>query len=160
VVGTSRTEDKLKRCQQLGLAHALLVKDKSFARELQQLSPGQGADVILDSVGAAYLGENISALALGGRLVVVGLLGGATAELPLGALLAKRGRVMGTVLRSRALEEKASLARAFAREVLPLFEQGKLKPIVDSVLPMSEIQRAHQRMEQNDSFGKIVLRWD
>ena len=154
VVGTSRTEDKLKRCRELGLQHALLVKDKTFAKEL-----GQGADVILDSVGAAYLGENINALASGGRIVVVGLLGGATGELPLGALLAKRGRVMGTVLRSRALEEKASLARAFSREVLPLFEQGKLKPIVDSVLPMSDIKIAHQRMEKNDSFGKIVLRW-
>jgi NADPH:quinone reductase len=154
VFGTSRTEDKLTRCRALGLQHALLVKDKTFAKEL-----GQGADVILDSVGAAYLGENINALATSGRIVVVGLLGGATGELPLGALLAKRGRVMGTVLRSRALEEKASLARAFTREVLPLFEQGKLKPIVDSVLPMSEIKTAHQRMEKNDSFGKIVLRW-
>lgn len=156
VVGTSRTEDKLARCRELGLSHGLLVKDKSFVKALD----GLAADVILDSIGAAYLGENIQALASCGRLVVVGLLGGATGELPLGALLAKRARVMGTVLRSRALEEKATLARAFTREVLPLFEQGKLKPIVDSVLPMSEVRTAHQRMEKNDSFGKIVLRWD
>lgn len=160
VVGTSRTEDKLARCRTLGLSDGLCVKDKTFAKALTQLLGGQGADVILDSVGAAYLGENIQALASCGRLVVVGLLGGATGELPLGALLAKRARVMGTVLRSRALEEKASLARAFTREVLPLFEQGKLRPIIDSVLPMSEVRTAHQRMEKNDSFGKIVLRWE
>jgi putative PIG3 family NAD(P)H quinone oxidoreductase len=160
VVGTSRTEDKLARCRALGLNDGLCVKDKTFAKELSQLLQGRGADVILDGVGAAYLGENIQALALCGRIVVVGLLGGATGELPLGALLAKRAQVIGTVLRSRALEEKAALARAFTREVLPLFEAGKLKPIVDSVLPMSEVRAAHQRMEKNDTFGKIVLRWD
>jgi NADPH:quinone reductase len=159
VVGTSRTEDKLTRCRALGLEHALQVQDKTFAKAVQQSLQGQGADVILDSVGAAYLGENILALNSCGRIVVVGLLGGASGELPLGLLLAKRGRVMGTVLRSRSLEEKASVAQAFSREVLPLFQQGKLKPIVDSVLPMSEVRTAHQRMEKNDSFGKIVLRW-
>jgi NADPH2:quinone reductase len=159
VVGTSRTQDKLTRCRELGLTHGLCVKDKTFAKELVQMLDGGAADVILDGVGAVYLGENIQALAPSGRLVIIGLLGGATAELPLGALLAKRARVMGTVLRARALEEKASLARAFTREVLPLFAAGKLKPIVDTVLPMSEIRTAHQRMEQNDTFGKIVLKW-
>jgi NADPH:quinone reductase-like Zn-dependent oxidoreductase len=159
VIGTSRTEDKLERCRALGLWLGLCVHDKSFAKALLSASGGRGADVILDTIGAAYLGENIQALASCGRVVVVGLLGGATGELPLGALLAKRARVMGTVLRSRALEEKASLAQAFTREVLPLFEQGKLKPVVDSVMPMSDVRSAHQRMEKNDSFGKIVLRW-
>lgn len=159
VVGTSRTQDKLTRCRELGLTHGLCVKDKTFAKELVQMLDGGAADVILDGVGAVYLGENIQALATSGRLVVIGLLGGATGELPLGALLAKRARVMGTVLRARALEEKASLARAFTREVLPLFAAGKLKPIVDAVLPMSEVRKAHQRMEQNDTFGKIVLKW-
>ena len=159
VVGTSRTQDKLTRCRALGLSHGLCVTDKTFAKELAQMLDGGAADVILDGVGAAYLGENIQALAPCGRIVIIGLLGGATGELPLGALLAKRARVMGTVLRARALEEKATLARAFTREVLPLFAAGKLKPIVDSVLPMSEVRTAHQRMEQNDSFGKIVLKW-
>jgi NADPH2:quinone reductase len=159
VVGTSRTQDKLTRCRELGLTHGLCVKDKTFAKELVQMLDGGAADVILDGVGAVYLGENISALATSGRLVVIGLLGGAAGELPLGALLAKRARVMGTVLRARALEEKASLARAFTREVLPLFAAGKLKPIVDTVMPMTEIRSAHQRMEQNDTFGKIVLKW-
>jgi NADPH:quinone reductase len=158
VVGTSRTEDKIARCRALGLQHGLVVGDKTFAKALQQ-EIGAGADVILDGVGAAYLGENIAALAPLGRVVVIGLLAGATGELPLGALLAKRAHVFGSVLRSRALEEKAALAQAFTREVLPLFEQGKLKPVVDSVLPMSEVRAAHQRMEKNETFGKIVLKW-
>jgi putative PIG3 family NAD(P)H quinone oxidoreductase len=159
VIGTSRTQDKLARCRELGLTDGLCVQDKTFAKAVQQVTGERGADVILDTIGAAYLAENIAALAPCGRVVVIGLLGGATGELSLGALLAKRAHVMGSVLRSRALEEKATLAQAFTREVLPLFEQGKLKPIVDSIVPMSDVQSAHQRMEKNDSFGKIVLRW-
>lgn len=159
VVGTSRTEDKLERCRALGLSHGVCVKDKTFAKAVKQALGGRGVDVVLDTIGAAYLGENIQALSPGGRIVVVGLLGGATAELPLGVVLAKRLTVMGTVLRSRALEEKANLAQAFTREVLPLFASGKLKPIVDCVMPMQDIRGAHQRMEKNESFGKIVLRW-
>jgi len=159
VIGTARTQNKLARCRALGLSEGLLVEGKSFADAFAAHGGGLGADVILDLVGAAYLADNIRALALRGRLVVVGLLGGATAELPLGALLAKRGVIIGTVLRSRPLEEKAALAQAFAQHALPLFAQGKLKPIVDCVLPMSEVRTAHQRMEQNDTFGKIVLRW-
>jgi putative PIG3 family NAD(P)H quinone oxidoreductase len=159
VLGTSRSQDKLARCQALGLADGILVQDKKFAAAVLANSGGEGADVILDLVGAAYLAQNVEALALRGRVVVVGLLGGASAELPLGTLLARRGQIFGTVLRSRGLEEKASLAQAFTRHALPLFAAGKLKPIVDSVLPMSEVREAHRRMEKNDSFGKLVLRW-
>jgi NADPH2:quinone reductase len=159
VIGTSRTQDKLARCRELGLVDGLWVEGKRFAEGFAAQSGGRGADVILDTVGAAYLAENVQALATCGRLVIVGLLGGAAAELPLGVLMAKRGQIFGTVLRSRALEEKASLAQAFTRHALPLFAKGKLKPIIDCVMPMSEIRAAHQRMEQNETFGKIVLRW-
>jgi len=158
VAGTSRSQEKLTRCEALGLSDGILVEDKTFAKALAAKSGG-GADVIVDLVGASYLAENIAALAMRGRVVIVGLLGGATAELPIGALLAKRGQIFGTVLRSRSLEEKSTLAQAFTRHALPLFAAGKLKPIVDSVLPMTEVRQAHQRMEKNDSFGKIVLRW-
>lgn len=159
VVGTSRTQNKLARCRALGLADGVLVQGKSFTESLAAVKLGRGADVILDLIGGAYLAENIQALASRGRLVCVGLLGGASAELPLGLLLAKRAHVFGTVLRSRPLEEKADLAQAFSREALPLFALGKLKPIMDCVLPMQEIRTAHLRMEQNDTFGKIVMRW-
>jgi NADPH2:quinone reductase len=155
VTGTARTQDKLDRCRALGLHEGLLLQGESFAPRI----PPRGCDVILDTIGAAYLADNIKVLAPRGRLVVVGLLGGAAAELPLGLLLAKRARVIGTVLRSRALEEKASLTRAFEHHALPLFAAGKLKPIVDAVLPMSEVRAAHERMESNQSFGKLILRW-
>ena len=160
-LGTSRTADKLERCHELGLAaqDGLLVADKRFAQLVQVRTGGRGVDVILDSIGAAYLGENIAALAPQGRMVVIGLMGGAAGDFPLGVLLAKRACVMGTVLRARALEEKASLAQAFSRDVLPLFERGAIRPVVYCVLPMSDIAEAHRRMERNETFGKIVLAW-
>jgi len=158
-IGTSRSADKLERCKALGLRDALVVSDKKFALDVAARTGGRGADVILDTVGAAYLAENVNAIAPLGTIVLIGLMGGASAELALGLLLAKRAHVVGTTLRSRPLEEKAALAQAFAHAALPLFERGVLKPVVDSVLPMDDIRTAHERMENNDSFGKIVLAW-
>src|SRR5689334_19598710 len=160
-LGTSRTADKLERCHALGLAKddGILTSDKRFAERVLERTGKRGADVILDSIGAAYLGENVAALAQRGRLVVIGMMGGATGELPLAVMVAKRARIMGSVLRARPLEEKATLAQSFARDVLPLFERGLLRPVVDCVLPMRDIAEAHRRMEQNDTFGKIVLAW-
>jgi putative PIG3 family NAD(P)H quinone oxidoreductase len=161
VLGTSRTQDKLERCKPLGLREGdgILTADKRFAERALELTGGRGADLILDTVGAAYLSENLEALASRGTLVVIGLMGGASGEVALGALLQKRARVQGSVLRSRPLEEKATLAQAFARAALPLFESGALRPVVDAVLPMAEIREAHRRMEQNETFGKLVLSW-
>jgi putative PIG3 family NAD(P)H quinone oxidoreductase len=164
VVGTGRDADKLGRCRTLeirhGLQHAVQVQDGEFADEVRAAAGGRGADVILDLVGAAYLGENVKALARGGRLVVVGLLGGKRGELPLAPLLSKRARVIGTVLRSRSDGEKADLCRDFAREVLPGFAEGAFAPVVDSVMPMTDVAAAHARLERGDHLGKIVLRWD
>jgi NADPH:quinone reductase len=158
-IGTSRSAEKLERCKALGLTDAVLVPDNRFASRVMELSAGRGADVILDTIGAAYLAENITALAGGGRLVLVGLMGGASAEIALGTILAKRAKVIGTVLRSRPFEQKAALMQAFSRDVLPLLQRGAIKPVVDCVLPMAEIQEAHRRMERSQSFGKIVLSW-
>lgn len=161
-IGTSRTEDKLDRCAELGLADCVLVDRQApgFAARVRELTEDRGVDVVLDLVGGAYLAENLDALALRGRMVVVGLLGGPTAELSLAKLLQKRVRIFGTVLRSRPLEEKAALAQRFARDVVPhLGPGGALSPVVDAVLPMTEIQAAHARMERNETFGKIVLTW-
>lgn len=160
-LGTSRTRDKLERCRALGLRDedAILVAEKRFAAEVMQRTGGRGADVILDTIGAAYLGENLNALASCGTLVVIGLLAGATAELSLGALLAKRARLIGSVLRNRPLEQKAALAQRFSHEVLPLFARGSLRPVVDAVLPVEEVREAHRRLEQNDSFGKLILKF-
>jgi NADPH2:quinone reductase len=159
VAGTSRSEGKLQRCRELGLETAILARNNEFAASLAAQAGGRASDVILDTIGAAYLAENIKALATGGRLVLVGMLGGATAEVPLGALLAKRASVIGTVLRSRPPEEKAMLAQNFSRDVLGHFASGRLKPIVDVVMPMRDVGAAHRRMEQNENFGKIILHW-
>jgi putative PIG3 family NAD(P)H quinone oxidoreductase len=157
-VGTSRSVDKLARCSELGLTHAVLVEDGNFADEVLAAIP-DGADVILDTVGAAYLAQNVKVVAKKGRIIVIGLMGGVKAELALGALLAKRASIHGSVLRSRSAEEKAELTKSFTREMLGRFETDELKPIVDDVLPMTEIQSAHRRMDANETFGKLVLRW-
>ncbi len=161
VMGTSRTEDKLERCRELGLEHGLAVgQPPRFSDRARALTDGRGVDVVLDLVGAAYLSEGLDALALRGRVIVVGLVSGASAELALGTLLRKRLTLRGTVLRSRPLEEKAELAQRFGARLAPLFGPGgPLRPVIDEVLPMDAIQDAHARMERNDTFGKLVLRW-
>jgi len=110
-------------------------------------------------VGASYLAENVASLATRGRIVVIGLLGGAKGELPLGALLAKRGSVVGSVLRSRPPEEKALLTQAFRAAALPLLDSGRIRPVIEEVLPMDRIAEAHARMDANETFGKLVLSW-
>lgn len=162
VVGTSRSQEKLDRCaSELGLEHGIVVAkvgEPAFAREVESRT-GRLADVVLDTVGASYLAENLRALADRGAIVVIGLLGGAQGALPMGMLLAKRARVIGTVLRARPLEEKAALARAFARDAIPLFERGALRPVLGAVMDMTAIREAHRAMEADATFGKIVLRW-
>ncbi len=156
VVGTSRSAAKLERCRGLGLVHAVDTSDGAFADAVQQLG---GADLVIDTIGAKYLTENLKALALRGRVVVLGLMGGVKGEMPLGLLLGKRARITGSTLRARPLEEKATLAQRFIREALPHFADGRLKPVIDEVLPMSEVGEAHARMERNETFGKLVLSW-
>ena len=115
--------------------------------------------MILDLIGAKYLDFNVRTVKPKGHIIVVGLLGGAKAELALGLLLRKRISITGTVLRSRPLEEKAAATQQFAANVVPLFETGALVPIIDDVMPMSRIRDAHTRMESNETFGKLVLTW-
>lgn len=157
-VGTSRTAHKLPRCTELGLTHAVLVEEGQFADTVLAAVP-KGADVILDTIGAAYLSQNVKAIAKKGRIIVIGLLGGVKGELALGALLAKRASIHGSVLRSRSAVEKADLTKSFTDEMLGRFATGELKPIIDGVLPMTDIQAAHQRMDANETFGKLVLTW-
>ena len=158
VIGSSRTNSKLERCMAIGLEHPVLVEDGQFLPQLKDM--GIKANIILDTVGAAYLQQNIRALAERGRLLVIGLMGGATGSASLGLLLAKRATIIGSVLRSRPLEEKCTLAQSFAREILPFFECGRFKPVIEKHLPMEQIQEAHALMESNQSFGKIILEWN
>ncbi len=158
-IGTSRKPDKLARCQSLGLEHGIVTSDGMFADQVKELTHGRLCEVVLDTVGGKYLTENIRALAPKGHMIVIGLLGGAKAELPLGLLVAKRLRISGSVLRSRPLEEKIAVTQAFERAVLPLLDRKVVKAVVDRVLPMAQIREAHERMESDDSFGKIVMTW-
>jgi NADPH:quinone reductase len=161
VIGTSRTADKLERAKALGLDHGILVgKDEPrFAEEVRRITGKRGCPVILDFVGGPYAAENLAAVASGGRIVVIGTMGGAKPTLDLSLLMRARASVVGTVLRPRPLEEKVAATQAFARDVLPLVVAGKVKPVVDAVLPAAEVRAAHERMERNDSFGKLVLRF-
>lgn len=161
VLGTSRTAEKLEKARPFGLEadDGIVVAQGSFAKAARDRTGGAGVDVILDTVGASYAAENVAAVAGRGRIVVVGLLGGATAELPLGLLLQKRATIVGTVLRSRPLEEKALLAQRFASDVNPLFTSKRIRPVIDAVLPMEDVAEAHRMLESNRTFGKIVLSW-
>ncbi len=158
-VGTSRTADKLEKARALGLDHGILVgkEEPKFADEVKRLTGRRGAAIILDFVGGAYAAENVASLAPGGRIVVIGTMGGPKVQLDLGLLMRARGSIVGTVLRPRPLEEKIAATQAFGRDVLPLIAAGKVKPVVDAVLPAARAREAHERMERNDSFGKIVL---
>lgn len=158
-IGTSRTADKIERCRELGLSDGIVVTDGKFAAAVKEKTAGRGADLIVDVVGAAYLAENVSALATAGRIVVLGLMGGIAGELPLGPLLAKRALVRGSILRARPLEQKAALSQSFIRDVLPLFAAKRLTPVIDATLPMKDIPEAHRRMETNTTFGKLILTW-
>ena len=157
-IGTSRTAGKLERARELGLDHGLLMSDPPrFAGEVRALTGGRGVSIVLELVGGPYLTDDIAALAPGGRIVVIGTMGGREGPLDLPLLMRARGAVVGTMLRPRPLEEKIAASQAFARDVLPLVAAGKVKPVVDLVLPASEARAAHERMEKNASFGKIVL---
>jgi NADPH:quinone reductase-like Zn-dependent oxidoreductase len=157
-IGTSRTADKLKRCAGLGLGESILADGETDLAELvQEKTGGRGADVILDLVGAKYFEANLQGLALKGRLMLVGLTGGAKTEFDLGLALRKRAKITGTVLRGRPDAEKAEATAAFANEVIPLLERGKVKPNVDKVFRLSEVQAAYKYLGSNASFGKVIL---
>ncbi|MGN9803427.1 NAD(P)H-quinone oxidoreductase [Micromonospora sp. L32] len=148
---------KHDRLRELGAAHTIDYREQDFVAELRRATDGRGADVILDIMGASYLGRNVAALADGGRLVVIGMQGGRKAELDLGALLAKRASVAATALRSRPLDDKAEIVRGVREQVWPLVEAGRIRPIVDRRLPMTEAAQAHRLVESSDHVGKVLL---
>ncbi|GAC58852.1 putative oxidoreductase [Gordonia hirsuta DSM 44140 = NBRC 16056] len=157
VAVTARNPEKLARCAELG---ADLLIDYSYEDFVAALSPHGGADVILDVVGADYLPRNIDVLAVGGRLVVIGLQGGRKGELDLGKLLGKRGAVLGTTLRARptyGLGSKAEVVSSTREGTWPMISSGAVKPVIDSVYPLAEAGAAHDRMTSGGSVGKILL---
>lgn len=160
VIGTSRTADKLERAAELGMDHGILVRDDSWPKQVLQLTEGRGVDVLMDLVGGPYLAGNLRVLAVGGRMVVVGTTGGPGGQIDLRVLMARRVSMTGTVMRARSLEEKIALARDFSAAVVPLFERGVLRPVVDRFYRPEEIREAHERLAANDTFGKLVIAWE
>lgn len=158
-LGTSRTADKLRRASELGLDVAIDAAAADWAARVEQETGREGVHAVLDLVGGDYFADNLRVLAMRGRMIVVGTVAGARAELNLGMLLRKRLHLMGTVLRSRPLEEKIALARDFSSAVLPLFASGRIRPVLERVYPFAEVRAAHREMEENRNFGKIVLTW-
>jgi putative PIG3 family NAD(P)H quinone oxidoreductase len=158
-IGTSRSPDKLRQAAELGLDVGIDTGKEELAAALESATSGGGVHAVVDLVGGKLLEESLRGLAQGGRVVVVGTVAGSRVELDLGLLLRRRIRIIGTVLRTRPLEEKIALAREFSSTVLPLLSSGKIRPIVDRVIPFTDVADGHRRMEENDTFGKIVLKW-
>jgi putative PIG3 family NAD(P)H quinone oxidoreductase len=158
VFGTSRTIAKLQQAHGLGLDHGIESSRDNFAAVIDRETSGGGVHVILDLLGAGAMAGNLRALAVRGRLVLVGLLGGREATVDLGLLLNKRISVIGTTLRARPLEEKIAATRLFARQVVPWLERGLIRPVVDSAFSFDMVRDALARMESNQAFGKVILR--
>jgi putative PIG3 family NAD(P)H quinone oxidoreductase len=157
VVTTAGSPEKLDLCRELGADVAVSYRDQDFVEEVRAATDGRGADVILDNMGAKYLDRNISALATAGRLVIIGMQGGVKGELNIGKLLAKRGAVVATSLRSRPVEEKASICAAVAEHVWPLVADGSVRTVVHATFPFEKAADAHRLMESGQHVGKIIL---
>lgn len=148
---------KLAACGELGADLSIDHARTDFVESVLGFTDGEGADVILDVIGGEYVNRNLSALRTGGRIVQVGTMGGGRADVNIGMLLPKRATIIGTVLRSRPIEEKIAITQLFAAEMLPLFDQGCIAPVVDSRFPLDDIAGAHLRMESNANIGKILV---
>lgn len=154
---TAGSESKVARCVELGAAAGCDRHTSSFVDEVREWTDGEGVDVILDPVGGAYLADNLRALKLEGRMVVIGLMDGARAELSLGALLAQRLSIAGSTLRSRTIAQKAAVVDALRNRVWPKIEAGAIRPVIDTVFPMDRAEEAHSLIASNETFGKVVL---
>lgn len=157
--GTSRTADKIDRARPVGLEAGATLADgpEALPGIVDGWTGGEGMHVALDLVGGAYVPATVASLAERGRLLLVGLVAGRQATLDLGPILARRLVLRGTVLRGRSLAERIAAARAFAQHVVPLIADGRLRPVVDAVFPLDEIVQAHERLESNGTFGKVVV---
>jgi putative PIG3 family NAD(P)H quinone oxidoreductase len=158
VACTAGSADKLERCRELGADLCVNYRDEDFVAALETFTRGHGADVILDIIGAAYLARNVKALATGGRLVIIGMQGGGpTAELDLGQLIRKRASVAGSTLRARPPEEKAAVVAAVRDHVWPLIAAGRVRPVIDRILPLDEAAAAHRLVDASGHVGKVLL---
>ena len=154
---TAGSQDKIDRCLEFGAAAGMNRHEGDFSGAVRKWTDGRGADVILDPVGAAYLAANLASLAVDGRLVIIGLLGGARAEAALGTMMVKRLHIIGSTLRARPIAAKATIMDALKERVWPLLEDGTVRPVVERVFPIGEANHAHELIAGNRTFGKVVL---
>jgi putative PIG3 family NAD(P)H quinone oxidoreductase len=160
VLFTAGGPDKVRRAEALGRGgpvSGIDYKAQDFQLEVMRRTNGQGVDVVLDFLGASYLGRNLAVLKTTGRLVIAALMGGAKSEIDLGLLLRRRLSVMGSALRSRSLEEKREVTRRFRERWWPMLVDGRIQPVIDSTFPLERAREAHEHMEANRNFGKIIL---
>ena len=158
VAVTAGSAEKLRRCRELGADILVNYHDTDFVEDVRGATRGDGADVVLDNMGAAYLGRNIDVLAVNGRLVVIGMQGGGKGELNLAKLLQKRAAVLATSLRARPAEEKAAIVAAVEQHVWPLVAAGSVRPVVHEVFALSDVREAHRCVEDSAHVGKVLLR--
>jgi len=157
VLVTAGSAGKLERCRELGADAGINHREEDFVVRARELTGGDGVDVILDVMGASYLARNLDALAIEGRLVIIGLQGGTISDIDLNAMLRRRLTVIATTLRGRPVEQKAEIVRRFVEDGLEGFAGGSLRPVVDRVLPLAEAAAAHRAMEAGENVGKLVL---
>ncbi|RFU85103.1 NAD(P)H-quinone oxidoreductase [Streptomyces triticagri] len=157
VAVTAGSAEKLARCAELGADVLINYREQDFVDEVRKATGGAGADVILDIIGAKYLNQNVKALATSGRLAIIGLQGGVKGELNLNALLRKRAAITATTLRARPAAEKAAIVAAVREHVWPLFEAGRVRPVIDRMLPLSEAAEGHRVLESSGHIGKVLL---
>jgi len=157
VAVTAGSAAKLERCRELGAEILVNYREQDFVEQVLAATGGRGADVVLDNMGAKYLGRNLEALATNGRLAVIGMQGGTRAELDLGLLMRKRGAVLSTSLRARPGAEKAAIVASTREHVWPLVAAGEVRPVVDRVLPMAQAAEAHRVVEAGEHVGKVLL---
>ncbi len=160
VAVTAGSAAKLEACRELGAQILINYREQDFVAELKAATDGHGADVILDVIGAKYLARNLDALAVNGRLVVIGLQGGVKAELNLNTLLAKRAAVIATSLRARPAAEKATIVAAVGEHVWPMIVQGEVRPVIHARLPLAEAGQAHAILADSHHIGKVLLTID
>jgi putative PIG3 family NAD(P)H quinone oxidoreductase len=157
VAVTAGTKEKLDFCAELGADILINYREQDFVEEIKQATDGAGADVILDNMGAKYLDRNVRALAVNGRLAIIGMQGGIKGELNIATLLNKRAAISATSLRARPLGEKAAIVAAVREHVWPLIDSGHVRPVIDRELPMSDAAQAHQVLEESGHIGKVLL---
>ena len=155
---TAGTKEKISRCIELGAAGGTVRKVENFAEAVAKWTDNNGVQVILDPVGANYLEDNMKSLSLEGRLVMIGLMGGAKASINLGLLMMKRLRIIGSTLRAQPIPKKTEIMNNLKENIWPSLESGDIKPIIDTVIPIEEVDKAHKLMESNQTFGKVILK--